>query len=141
MANQGKLWFDETVFLDHKSGSQANEWVLSPEKYLNLGDAIMAKFAFDYWAVGPAAGVASQLQIDIERTAGITDVTTAFESFGSSTAMTRTYGTISMSFGLDGGETQGYPKGVARIKLINNDTTADYWGSVRIRAFANLSDG
>lgn len=138
MPEQAKLWFDETVFLDDDNGSQANDWVLPPERHVSVGNAVKGKVTFEYFAIGPAVSTGGKIQVDMERSAALTDADAAFASFGSSTSFTRTYGTISFSFGLGGGELAGYPKGVIRVKLSNTDTGAGNWASIRLRAWVEL---
>ncbi len=136
MRREAKLWFDETVFLDSNSGAQANEWALPAEKYLKLGNANKASLTFEYFGVGAGAG---SVDLTVQATSALVDVDDAFADLASSGDISRGGGSIAMTLGLDGGETVGYPKGMARVKLSNSD--ASNWASVRIRAWVELFNG
>ena len=136
MPEKAELWIDETVFLDSASGTQASDWVTPPERYLALGNSIKVKFTFECFGVGPAAAVANAIELYVQRSAALTDASQAFANFGQSTLIQRDRVVITMSFGLGGGESGGYPQGVARVRL--NNTDAANWASVRVRGWVEL---
>lgn len=48
---ESRLWFEELIVLDNDSGTQADEWLLSPEKYIRYGQANQAMLTMEYRAM------------------------------------------------------------------------------------------
>jgi hypothetical protein len=139
MATQeaAKLWFDITAFLDGVAAGQANTFELPPELYLRLGNAAGARFTFQCTALGPAAATANALKIELEATAALSDLVGVFWGIWNSTLIARGAKTIPFAIGIEGGEDEGYPGGVFRVKLTNSDVAAN-WASLRVRAWYQL---
>ena len=136
--SKARLWFDVLVYLDSLSGVQASSFVLPPELYLRLGNAAGGRFTFQCTALGPSAAVANALKIELEGTGALSDLAGVFASFWNSTQIARGTRTIPFAIGIEGGEAEGYPGGVFRVKVSNTDATAINWATLRVRAWYEL---
>ena len=143
MTKELTLWVDETIYLDNaSSGSYASTWVLPPEKYLALGNAVQAQFAVEYRAYGPSV-TGSNVSVAFDQTSAMSDDDDAFEALSASAnpvVLTRTFDTAARVFGEDGAQADSYPRGMARVKLSNTDSTASAWAAVKLRIWVRLAD-
>jgi hypothetical protein len=139
-----KPWFDLTVYLDGQLNPQANTFILPPELYLRLGNAAGARFTFQCTGIGVADFATGKVQLDLEACAALSDLrfgtTEVFQSFWTNTAMRRQVVTVPYAVGIEGGEDEGYPGGVFRLKVTNTDSGASgaNWAVVRIHAWCQL---